>query len=143
MAASKVEVPAGLWPFRSGPPEVTHGMFAHMARRRGWTVDSLSEQFAGRFGDQKDPPRRFFERILQERHYDDVVIPYDSVIEFYRHEASLEQLKQGTERRCACGCGTRVFGRRALASAACRKRASRDRSDAQSVTGQNGPKKPL
>lgn len=120
------------------PDAPTFGQFAALARQRGWTVDFLTAQFAGRFSDEKDPPRRFFGRVLGGGHAD-VAIPYDSVIAFYNQKRGIDQRGPAPERRCACGCGQHICGRQRFASAACRKRASRDRG-AQSVTAQNGPK---
>ena len=132
-----------LWPESKAPVEVSHAAFAILARRRGWTVDFLTERFAGRFGDQKDPPRRYFERILHEPQLADVVVPYNCLIDFYRSEAGLEQQMTQQERRCGCGCGWRIFGRSRFASPACRKRSSRTRTLARSEIDQNPREKPL
>jgi len=101
---------------------ISFGDFAALARRRGWTLDFLAERFRERI----ERPREFFERVLQGR-YADVVIPFNSVLAFYCQELGLHQLATRIERRCACGCGARVFDRKLFASQACRQRGYRAR----------------
>jgi len=102
--------------------EVSFGDFAALARRRGWTVDFLTDHFRNRIED----PRDFFKRVMQGQ-YAAVVIPYNSVLAFYGSELGFHQEATGTERRCRCGCGVRVFDRKIFASSACRKRGQRIR----------------
>ena len=104
-------------------PEVTFGDFAALARRRGWTKEFLAERFHGRI----DEPRKFFEAVWQGQ-YAATVIPFNSVLGFYKRELGLHRMESGRDRRCACGCGARVFDRKKWAGPACRKRAQRGRS---------------
>lgn len=106
---------------------VTFKDFAELARRRGWTAASLAERFRGKI----EQPREFFERVLRSdsgpADRSGGVIPYRGIIEFYQtHLRSL--MAEGHFRACACGCGKPVYGRKKLASAACRKRMERRRS---------------
>jgi hypothetical protein len=111
--------------------EVTFGDFHALARRRGWTKEFLVERFREHLN---DPPRRpraayeFFEAVWQGQ-YAATVIPFRSVLAFYKQELGLLQLASGTDRRCHCGCGARVFDRKVFASSACRKRGQRARQD--------------
>jgi hypothetical protein len=117
--------------------EVNFDEFNVLARRRGLTVDSLTELFRGRFGNRGDV-RDLFERVFQKR-YAATVIPYRCVIEFFEKELGFHQEEAGSERRCACGCGARVFDRRKWASNACRQRGHRQRV----TDSPNLPEKPL
>jgi hypothetical protein len=103
-------------------PEVTFGNFATLARRRGWSKEFMAERFQGRI----DEPRKFFEAMWQGQ-YAATVISFRSVLAFYRQELGLHQLGSGTERRCCCGCGVRVFDRKRFASQACKQRGYRTR----------------
>ena len=89
------------------------------------------------FGDRGDV-RAFFEDVFKGR-YAKVVIPWRSVLQFYMRELGSYQVEQGKERRCACGCGQRVFGRKKWGSETCRKRVQRRRG----VDSQKSPEKPL
>jgi len=118
--------------------EVTFAEFATVARRRGWTASSLSQLFRGRFGDQPNQVGEFFERMFQGR-YANTVIPYRSVLVFFERELSFHQAETGRDRRCACGCGQRVWDRKKWASNACRQKWHRK----QVGDLKNGPKKAL
>jgi hypothetical protein len=102
--------------------EVTFGDFAALARRRGWSKEFLAERFQGRI----DEPRKFFEAVWQGQ-YAATVIPFNSVLAFYRQERGLLGMDH-TGRRCQCGCGAPVFDRKKWATAACRKRSQRNTS---------------
>lgn len=117
--------------------EVMYGEFADMARDRGLTADSLVAVFRGKFGSDGDP-RKMFEAVFQRR-YQDTVIPYRSVIEFYERELGYHQDETGVDRRCLCGCGKRVYDRRKWASNACRQRGHRK----QVADKANSVEKPL
>lgn len=101
---------------------VTFNDFAVLARRRLWTAEFLAQKLKGKI----EGPLEFFHRVLGGRQAD-VAIPYRSVLEFYHKELS-PLLKEGEIRLCLCGCGSRVYGRKRYASAACRKKAERGRS---------------
>lgn len=105
-------------------PTVSMADLAALCRRRGLDVDFLTERFRGAFGDKPGEVRDFFLRAFQGR-YADVVVPWASVLTWYQRELGLEQLASGRERRCACACGQRVWGRKRWASDACRKRVAR------------------
>lgn len=108
-------------------PAITYANFAKLAQRRGWTGAFLAERFRGKI----EEPRAFFERVLaclsKGDDLSEVLLPYRSVIEFYQTELSLA-VPGGETRSCDCGCGKPVYGRKKLASAACRKRMERRRS---------------
>jgi hypothetical protein len=110
------------------PQEVTLGEFAQLAKRRGHTVDSLTDAFRGKIED----PREFFERIMSCRYKgedrSDVVIPYRSVIEFYRRDCHFFKDLNPNHRLCACGCGQPVFDRKKWAKPGCRKKTQRQES---------------
>jgi hypothetical protein len=107
--------------------EVTSRDFAELARRRGWSAAFLAEHFRGKI----EEPREFFERAPRCKHKgedrSDAVVPYASVPDFYRRELS-PLMAEGSFRSCGCGCGKPVYGRKRLASSACRKRMERRRS---------------
>lgn len=106
--------------------EVTLGEFAQLAKRRGHTVDSLADSFRGKIED----PREFFERVMSCRYKgegrSDVVIPYRSVIEFYRQDCRFFKDLNPKQRLCACGCGQPVFDRKKWAKPGCRKKTQRE-----------------
>jgi hypothetical protein len=108
--------------------EVTFKEFAHLAKRRGHTVDSLTDLFRGKIED----PREFFDRVLSCRYKGEdrstVVIPYRSVIEFYRQDCHFFMDLNPKQRLCACGCGLPVFDRKKWAKPGCRKRTQREQS---------------
>lgn len=106
---------------------VSYRDFAELARRRGWTAAWLAERFKGKI----EQPREFFERILKAGSGSEdrgaTLIPYRSVLELYQKKIGPEAV--GSESRtCECGCGKPVYGRKRLASDACRKRMERRRS---------------
>lgn len=101
-------------------PEITFGAFAALARKRGWTLDDLTDRFRGRI----DNPREFFGRVLQGQHAD-AVITFNSVIAFYQQERGFLRVVEPNGRTCRCGCGAAVFDRKRWATAACRKRTQR------------------
>jgi len=108
------------------PSEVTFKDFAMLAMKRGHTSASLAELFRGKVED----PRELFERVMSCRYKgedrSEVVIPYRSVIEFYRQELHYFQDSHDDHRRCACGCGAPVFDRKKWATPACKKRMQRN-----------------
>ncbi len=90
--------------------------------------DDLVEIFRGKI----EEPREFFERVMSCRYHgedrSDVVIPYRSVIEFYRQDCHFYKDVNPKHKGCACGCGRPVFDRQKWASPGCRKRAQREQS---------------
>ncbi len=110
------------------PPEVSFKDFGALAKRRGWTAEFLAEEFRGKI----EEPSEFFHRVLSCKYKGEdrslVVIPYRSVLEFYRKELS-PLIAEGNVRLCECKCGRRVHGRKSYASVACRKRMERRRSE--------------
>jgi len=106
---------------------VTYIEFAKLARRRGWTAAWLAERFKGKI----EQPREFFERVLKAGSGSEdrgaIPIPYRSVLELYRKELG-PGVADSESRRCDCGCGKPVTGRKRLADVACRKRMERRRS---------------
>ena len=112
---------------RDPAPAVTYADFARLARQRGWTAASLAERFRGKI----EEPRAFFERVFglsaNGGELSGSVIPYQSVLEFYQREAAAA-IAGGKAGSCECGCGKPVYGRKRLASDACRKRQERRRS---------------
>ena len=116
--------------------EVTFKDIAALAKRRGWRPEFLSEEFRGKI----DEPSDFFHRALSCTHKGEdrgwVVVPYRSVLEFYRKELS-PLMVEGEIKTCLCGCGGRVHGRQKYASRYCRVRAYRRRSQ----TTQRGAEK--
>jgi hypothetical protein len=109
---------------------VTYGQFAALAKAQGWTAQFLAEKFRGSL----EKPAEFFHRVLDPKN-GDLVIPYRSVMDFYR--ASVQSAAgDPAVKRCACGCGRPLFGRKRSASGACRVRMHRRRS----VTGKSDPK---
>jgi hypothetical protein len=107
---------------------VTYGQFAGLAKAQGWTAQFLAEKFRGNL----EKPAEFFHRVLDSKSAE-FVITYRSVMDFY-----LARLQPAAAdpavKRCACGCNRPVFGRKKLATVACRKRVSRERS----VTRESG-----
>ena len=107
--------------------EVTFKEFAEIMAKRNHSLDDLVQRFRGTI----DDPREFFERVLsckwhgQDR--SDVVIPYHSVIEFYREELHYFTDTAKRQRFCQCGCRKPVFGQYKFASDACRKRVQRSK----------------
>jgi hypothetical protein len=95
----------------SREPEVTFGDFAALARRRGWTVDFLTEQFRER----TDKPRELFERVFQGQ-YADVVIPYRSVLAFYGKSWGCTSWQPGSSG------GVRVAAGRGCSTVSCLRR---------------------
>lgn len=108
--------------------EVTLREFAQLAKRRGHTVDSLTDLFRGKIED----PREFFERVMSCRYKGEdrsnVVIPYRSVIDVYRQDCHFLKDLNPRHRLCACGCGQPVFDRKKWAKPACRKKTQRRES---------------
>jgi hypothetical protein len=109
-------------------PEITFKEFAQLAKRRGHTVDSLTDLFRGKIED----PREFFGRVMSCRYRGEdrsnVLIPYRSVIEFYRQDCHFFKDLNPGQRSCACGCGLPVFDRKRWASSGCKKRMQRRES---------------
>lgn len=109
--------------------EVTFKEFAQLAKRRGHTVDSLTDLFRGKIEDA----REFFERVLSCRYKGEdrsnAVIPYRSVIEFYRQDCHFFMDLNPKQRLCACGCSQPVFDRKKWAKPGCRKRTQQQESE--------------
>jgi hypothetical protein len=102
-------------------PCITFGQFRVLAKRQGWTVDSLAAFVKGGI----DSSQRTLERILKTGPAD-TVIPYTCLIELYQKaKAKLMDGKATGKGFCADGCGQRVLGRQKFARDACRKRAAR------------------
>jgi hypothetical protein len=102
-------------------PCVTFGQFRILAKRQGWSVDSLAAFVKG----ELDEPKRTLERILKTGPAD-TVIPYTFLIELYQKAiAKPAEGKPTAKGYYADGCGQRVMGRQKFASDACRKRAAR------------------
>jgi hypothetical protein len=102
-------------------PCITFKQFRDVAKRLGWTIDSLADQVRGEI----DEPRRTIERILKTGP-SETVIPYTCLIELYQNAAATPANWKPTGKGyCADGCGQRVMGRQKFASDACRKRAAR------------------
>ena len=124
---------------------VTYREFRAMAARDGWTVERILEHVGpNAFGGPSaslayEPPAVYLRRVLRRGHTidDDVVIPYRCLIQLYVEETRLERAIPTGARRCSCGCGSPVFGRRNYAATSCRVRMAR-----RKVTDpQNAPKK--
>ena len=107
--------------------EITFREFSALARRRGWTPESLAERFRGRV----ERPGEFFHRVLAGSH-PNTLVPYQSIIDFF-HAVNRGALPCSSSRSCVCGCGKAVFGRRKWATSGCKKRvARRNGTDRQS-----------
>jgi hypothetical protein len=108
--------------------EISFADFRALMKRRQRNVDELVSVFRGRI----DESREFLERVMARRwrgeDLGDVVIPYRSVVEFYRRELAFFQDSARKGRVCACGCGLLVFDRKKWAGEACRKRKKRGES---------------
>jgi hypothetical protein len=105
---------------------VSFADFARTMRARGIDQAYLVKRFRDRFGDGIADVREFFDRVFQPR-WGKVVIPHRSVVEFYRREIGCTPEAAGSERRCGCACGQRVFGKKKWASGACKQRGYRRR----------------
>jgi len=100
---------------------ITFNQFRHVAKQRGWTIDSLTVLVKG----ELDEPKRTIERILKTGPTE-TVIPYTCLIELYQKAtATPAEGKPTGKGYCADGCGQQVMGRQKFASDACRKRAAR------------------
>jgi hypothetical protein len=112
--------------FREG---VSFRDFRVIAAREGWTVDSILDHVGrGTFGGPAaspfyEPPTAYLARVLRKGHAvdDDHVIPYRCLIALYVEATRLPKARPIPLRRCACGCGSPVFGRR-YAAESCRTR---------------------
>jgi hypothetical protein len=118
---------------RADGQPITFKEFRMLMEQRNQGVDDLADRFRGKI----DDPREFFERVMSCRvkvagHFEDrsdCVIPYRSVIEFYREELHFfKDVAKSNQRYCACGCGTPVFGQFKFARAGCRKRVQRQKA---------------
>lgn len=116
--------------------EVTLKDFSTLAKKRGWTKEHLAELFRKKI----EEPSEFFDRVLSCKSKGEdrssMVIPYSTVIEFYRKEVHYFLDSHPARRQCACGCGQPVLNRKKWASPACQekwiaKKAVADVSDAQ------------
>jgi hypothetical protein len=129
---------------------VTFREFRRLAITRGWTVEQLTERIgAGTFGAPRsspyyEAPSAYLHRVLRRGHTidDDLVIPYQSLIEVYIDETTAPSDGLDAGRRCACGCGSPVFGRRSYAAISCRMRAYRQRGESDIRDHKNSPEKP-
>jgi len=108
--------------------EVTFEQFKAVMEQRNHDVDELTLLFR----DKIDNPGDFFKRVMscKSRNLDversNVVIPYRSVIDYYRQELHyLKEAAKKSQRLCDCGCGKPVFGQYKFASETCRKRPQR------------------
>jgi hypothetical protein len=115
--------------------EVTFDQFRVVMEQHNHDVAELVMLFRDKIDNAKD----FFERVMscQWRNPDtgryeersDVVIPYRSVIEYYRQELHyFKEAAKKKQRLCECGCGKPVFGQYKFASETCRKRLQRRRA---------------
>ncbi len=100
--------------------EITNQDFAALARRRNWSVEFLAHTFRRKI----ETPNEFFHGVVSGKR-PEVVIPFGSVIDFYRQYIDT-QLLDG-QRACACGCGQPIFSRQKWASPRCKKRIARQR----------------
>jgi hypothetical protein len=105
---------------------ITFKDFATVAKKRGHTAESLADRFRGKI----ENPSEFFEGVMICRHKGEdrswVVIPYQSVLEFYNEELHYFGDAHEKHRRCACGCDAPVFDRKKWAAPACKKRIQRN-----------------
>lgn len=132
--------------FREG---VSYRDFRLIAAREGWTVESMLERVGrGTFGGPAsspfyESPAAYLTRVLRRSHAidDDRIIPYRCLIALYVEATRLPKAHPVTLRRCACGCGSPVFGGRKYAASGCRKRAQRQREFADGTDPENAPKK--
>jgi hypothetical protein len=100
---------------------ITFGDFAALMDRKGWSAEFLAEKFRGKI----EEPKAFIYRVLQKQN-GEIVIPYRSVVEFYR-QAFNGQGHQLWQRVCACGCGQPVWDRKKWASSGCKKKIARQK----------------
>ena len=116
-------------------PTVSFAEFARVMRRQGIDEAYLVKRFRTDFVSGTGEARAFFERVFDPR-YANVVIANRPVIEFYLRETGAIRDASDRDRRCACGCGQRVFGRKKWASKGCRQRGYRRRVADRSKMGQ-------
>jgi hypothetical protein len=102
-------------------PCITFNQFRILAKRHGWTVDSLADHVRGAI----EEPKQTMERILKTGPAD-TVIPYTCLIQLYEKATAIPEARPG-EQSCACGCGGRVRGKQRFATSACQRRAHRQR----------------
>jgi len=115
--------------FREG---VTFREFRTAATRHGWTVESILDRvgpnaFGGPVTSRYyESPRTYVTRVLRRGHTvdDAYVIPYRCLIGLYVEATRLPRAIRDATRRCACRCGSPVYGRQQFASSACRARAA-------------------
>jgi hypothetical protein len=107
-------------------PCITFAQVRALAIKQGLTLRDLVEQFQ----EDVERPREVFARVWDTR-LGEVVMPYWAVIQWYQ-KATAPVLALEGEPTCACGCGSKVTGRRKWGSAACRQRVYR-----QSRTSEN------
>jgi hypothetical protein len=111
---------------------VTFGEFRALASVRGWTAEAVTALLAARgatgFGGPRsspyyETPKAYLYRVLRRGHARDdaAVIPYGCLIQLYLEHVTPAPALLDAVRRCACGCGSAVFGRRRWAADACRK----------------------
>ena len=100
--------------------EVSFKQFAQLASRRGHTAATLTKLFVGKIED----PSEFFHDVMDNDH-GTMVVPYRSVIEFYRQNCHFLNDLGPKHRLCSCGCGLAVLGRKKWARPGCRKRVQR------------------
>src|SRR5262245_50976052 len=99
---------------------VTFGEFRQLAARRDWTAEELAERLKGQFGgpvesDFYERPLTYFQRVLaHDSTTEDIMIPYRCLIEAYVNATRFtpaDPASNGVSRRCACGCGSAVWGK--------------------------------
>jgi len=80
-------------------PCVTCGQFRALAKRRGWSIECMTEQVQGELED----PKATIKRIMSLAD-PNTVIPYPVLPDLYHDKAQM-RLKRG---ECQCGCGQRA-----------------------------------
>jgi hypothetical protein len=80
-------------------PCITFGQLRVLAKRQGWTVDSLAAFVKG----ELDEPKRTLDRLLKTGPAD-TVIPYTCLLQLYEKATAIPQARPG-EKSCSCGCG--------------------------------------
>jgi len=106
---------------------VTFGQFRILAKRQGWTVDSLAAFVKG----ELDEPKRTIERILKTGQAE-TVIPYTCLLQLYE-KATLTPPALAGEKSCAYGCAGKVRGKQKFATPAYQRRAHRQHHPTQPV----------
>ena len=116
---------------RNIPREVSFRDFTALAKRKGWKPEFLAVEFRGKV----DSPSELFHRVLGGK-FGDVVIPFHTVLDFYRKELS-PLINEQAIKLCVCGCQKRAYGRKRFASSYCRLKVHRKGS----LTSKRGSEK--